>query len=91
MASFIGCQLADQFWSVNLVTSAFGVQIPNISNRDITKVDLSGNHPTLESLSPPDIKMTCDAAQRRYKMFFCLPVFPMLRLLSHASSIRVEG
>ncbi len=34
MASFIVHQLAEQFWSVNLVTSAFGVRIANISNRD---------------------------------------------------------
>jgi hypothetical protein len=32
VASFIIHQLAEQFWSVNLVTAAFGVQIPNISN-----------------------------------------------------------
>ena len=44
MASFIIFQLAEQFWSVNLVTAAFGVQIPNISNWDITKVHLLGNH-----------------------------------------------
>ena len=44
MASFIICQLAEQFWSVNLVTAAFGVRIPNISNWDITKVHLLGNH-----------------------------------------------
>jgi hypothetical protein len=25
-------QLAEQFWSGNLVTAAFGVRIPNISN-----------------------------------------------------------
>ncbi len=44
MASFIICQLAEQFWSVNLVTAAFGVRILNISNWDITKVHLLGNH-----------------------------------------------
>ncbi len=32
MASFIIRQLAEQYWSVNLVTAAFGVRIPNISN-----------------------------------------------------------
>jgi hypothetical protein len=32
MASFIIRQLVEQFWSVNLVTAAFGVRIPNISN-----------------------------------------------------------
>jgi hypothetical protein len=32
MASFIICQLAEQFWNVNLVTAVFGVQIPSVSN-----------------------------------------------------------
>jgi hypothetical protein len=32
MASFIIRQLAEQFWSVNLVTAAFGVRIPSVSN-----------------------------------------------------------
>ena len=44
MASFFIRQLAEQFWSVNLITSAFEVWIPNISNQDITKVHLLGNH-----------------------------------------------
>ncbi len=44
MASFIIRQLAEQFWSVNLVTAAFGVRIPNIFNWDITKVHLLENH-----------------------------------------------
>jgi hypothetical protein len=44
MASFIIPQLVEQFWSVNLVTAAFGVRIPNISNWDITKVHLLENH-----------------------------------------------
>ncbi len=34
---------------------------------------------TLESISPPD-----------EKMFFCLPVFPMLRLLSHAGAVPTQ-
>ncbi len=37
-------QLAEQFWSVNLVTAAFEVRIPSVSNWDITKVHLLGNH-----------------------------------------------
>jgi hypothetical protein len=44
MASFIIRQLAEQFWSVNLVTAAFGVRIPSVSNRVVTKVHLLGNH-----------------------------------------------
>ena len=37
MASFILRQLAEQFWSVNHVTYAFGIRIPNISNQDTQK------------------------------------------------------
>ncbi len=58
----------------------FGFQIfPIETSRKFTYWEIT---PTPESISPPDVKMTRDAAQRRYNMFFCLPVFPMLRLLS---------
>jgi hypothetical protein len=82
MASFIICQLAEQFWSVNLVTAAleFGFQVFPIETSQ--KLTYWENALILESISLPDVKMTHGAAQRRYKMFFCLPVFPMLRLLS---------
>jgi hypothetical protein len=44
MDSFITRQLAEQFWSVNLVTSAFGVWIASVSSYVFTKVHLLGNH-----------------------------------------------
>ncbi len=33
MASFISRQMAEQFWSVNLVTAAFGVWITSVSKK----------------------------------------------------------
>ncbi len=44
MALFISRQMAEQFWSVNLVTAAFGVRITSVSKRVLTKVHLLGNH-----------------------------------------------
>jgi hypothetical protein len=36
--------MAEQFWSVNLVTAAFGVWITSVSKKVLTKVHLLGNH-----------------------------------------------